>query len=558
MMPPNTPANKPAEMSIPIASPDTKLNTLARQIALADPNKPKPPLEVKPGEPFPPENTLPKAPTSVPSPDKITPAEWALTEVKEWFAARMRDMWSQFGEKIVWMLDTSGDAIKKWFTSVTGIFGVVKSTEWLKWKSENISAWLCKDGMFQSLCGGKDGWLSKILLSLLGVAGMKSAAASTVETVTETVKDMGVWYTATVKIIRKFFLWVEYQKGGELYSMDSFSSKSYSQIDAIYKNRATVSLRKAFDIPDSVKVDEKELAAALACIVDPQSKKWTLFRKQLDRSLSGVDYQKFTMHEVLTKMANPLSYMNVLANIDIVRNPTEMFDNLGFDIAEDGKATGELAGKTAILSLSAKKVLLVSAFAGNKFTNAKAWLDALKSTPEWKKMTPTDLKEYEKIFLFWEAFRSKVLGNPQIHLGLRSSFEEAFDKKGLSIFGITSLYCMMDGKADFENMTAIEKLAFYGGCASIASDLDSSSKWEFATTYIKAISSTDSNIPQDVKDIWWEFLSWIPQKAGSALWESLKFLWGAVKWAPEYALGALVLWYWAGKVRRAKHNWLYH
>jgi hypothetical protein len=558
MTPPNTLTNKPAETSIPIVSPDAKLNTLARQVALADPNKPKPPLEVKPGEPFPLDITPSKTPTSVPSPDKRTLADWALTEAKEWFASRMRDMWSQFGEKVSWMLNTSGDVIKKWLASVTGIFGVAKTTEWLKWKSENISAWLCKDGMFQSFCWGKDGWLSKILSSILGIAGIQNTVAQTIDKSAETIKDIWVWYTTTVKIIRKFFLWVEYQKGGELYSMDSFSSKSYSQIDAIYKNRATVSLRKAFSIPDSMKVDEKELTAALACIVDPQSKKWTLFRKQLDRSLSEVDYQKLTMQEILTKMANPLSYMNILAKIDVVGNPTEMFDNLGFDIAEDGKATGELAGKTDILSLTAKKILFASAFAGNKFTNARAWLDSLKSTPEWKKLTPADLKEYEKIFLFWEAFRSKVLGNPQIHLGLRSNFEEAFDKKWLSIFGITSLYCMMDGKSDFENMTAIEKLAFYGGCATIASDLDSRSKWEFVTTYIKAISSTDSNIPQDVKDIWWEFLSWIPQKAGSALWESLKFLWGAVKWAPEYALGALVLWYWAGKVRRAKHNWVYH
>ena len=46
-----------------------------------------------------------------------------------------------------------------------------------------------------------------------------------------------------------------------------------------------------------------------------------------------------TMREIFQKIASPLAYLRGLEKIDITSDPQALFDEFGFDIDNDGKAT---------------------------------------------------------------------------------------------------------------------------------------------------------------------------------------------------------------------------
>lgn len=137
------------------------------------------------------------------------------------------------------------------------------------------------------------------------------------------------------------------------------------------------------------------------------------------------------MQDIFKKLANPLSYFKALQKIDIGDNPQSIFDDFGFDISENGDATGELASKADNISPSVRKVLFISPFAANRYTTSKDAMISLSQTSDGLTLgnNPEIKKEYERIFQFGEAFRARVLESPNIHLGYREKFSDVFDKK---------------------------------------------------------------------------------------------------------------------------------
>lgn len=55
-------------------------------------------------------------------------------------------------------------------------------------------------------------------------------------------------------------------------------------------------------------------------------------------------------------------------------------------------------------------------------------------------------------------------------------------------------------------MTAAEKLAFYGGCASVAGSMDSFAKGKFGMRYLDKLNFESSEIPPEVKELGTEIL----------------------------------------------------
>lgn len=449
-------------------------------------------------------------------------------------------------------------------TVVTGLWATAASTglvsEWwlktkMKWWVTDFEEWITEllpDGEWKTKITG----FFTMLKVKLGITKPDESKPNTPES-TNFISD--ATYTSTVTIVRKFFLPKDSWNAWELYAYKTFWEKTFSELSQIYANRGSKSIKEALNIPKEAKITDKELEVWLAAVVDESQKKWKIFVSQCRRTC-GPDFSKLTMFELFQKVWNPLSYLKTLAQIDVTDNPQELFANFGFEIDKEWKWVGDLAEKADKLSLSARKIFFISAMAWARYTNTEQWMTSLKQTLNWGDIEkdPKLKKECEDILKFGEAFRWKILNNPSIHLGYKEKFQEVFDKKWLSFRGLATLYCMLDGKTDFESMTWPEKLWFYWACGMLASEMDSFEKWGFSTAYLKKLWSDSHEVPEDVKEFWKEVLGWVTSKIASGLWESAKFILWVWKEAPELALGALALWYFWWKARKRMHQFTHH
>lgn len=83
-----------------------------------------------------------------------------------------------------------------------------------------------------------------------------------------------------------------------------------------------------------------------------------------------------------------------------------------------------------------------------------------------------------------------------------------------------TLYVMMDGKTDWANMTALEKI---NGYASMMMVLGSDEKTfgKSIARYMDKLSDDASDIPQDVKDVMWLMTKKVASTTGNAIGSTL-------------------------------------
>ena len=438
----------------------------------------------------------------------------------------------------------TGLITEKWWKS-TLVDGFGKLKDW-------IVGLLPENGIFAGL---KDG-IMKLFAKLGGGLGINDAVADTADKAKEQIKNTGIAYGTTKSIVKRFFLKKE-GNATAIYDSWAFQSMKYSDVKKIYDNRKTNSVTKAFGLSEWTGTTDADIEEALAIFVDDTSKKGKHLRSQIDKTI-GKEKEGLSMNELFIRVSSPLSYLHTMGDIgDAISsgNINAISDNIWFDVNLDtGDISGPLKANMEKMPAKVRMGMLVN-YHGLQFLNTKQAMGFIDST---QKYTEEEKKDWEKVFDFGEKFQKAVLSNPKINLGMQSDFQKAFASPWLSYFGLASLYACTGGQTDFESMTAAEKLAFYGGCASVAGSMDSFAKGKFGMRYLDKLNFESSEIPPEVKELGTEILGGAVKATAHWLKEMWLAILGMAVEKPQYILGIAAVGYATGGIRKWWHKWRYH
>jgi hypothetical protein len=518
----NTPSSAPAENTSTLPpSPEAKLNTLERQVALASPNKPKVPPEDKPEVPFASETSVvwQKSETS----EMITPKN--TEEAKKTLWDRVKNMSSQFGTKITEAYENSKDAIQGGLKTIGGFIGMDK----LKWWWEKMIAKLQWDGFFAKLFGGKWGWAEKLLSKIFGIGDVKAGELPNIA------KIEGK-YATTYGVVAEL---LQHGEKKELPLANPLTHPDFQKtpIADFKKMQQTGNYTKLYQTLPDQWFDEKKKKETLETLIDRLFNSVHLTARVLEQS-----YKSGTKNQTLEEGITLESYFQGASRVirkfkwlpwmvksgisgkdAVILKLSEKWDDIDGLTTDDEQAfsfsTPELRKKylLEILSNGTQRY----AIGQKEVTIQKILNTGVDSRFKW--LSEVDQKEVQtelaKLFDFADGFAWQIRSNSQVNLGIDTG---DVLKKGLSYRWLISMYHIMDGRYEYKDMSILEKAQFHSlvtGILWFGSDSGTSGK--LAGAYVEALNKSEAH--REVRVFLEEVATFAGKTAAKGLWESIKW-----------------------------------
>jgi hypothetical protein len=522
-MSPNTLSSAPAENTSTLPpSPEAKLNTLERQVALANPNKPKVPPEDKPAVPFVSETPVvwQKSETS----EMITPEN--TEEAKKTLWDRVRNMSAQFGTKITEAYENSKDAIHDGLKTLWGFIGMDK----LKWWWEKMIGKLQWDGIFATLFGGKWGWAEKLLSKIFGIGDVRAwelPGTAKLEGKYAVTHGVIVWFLGntdiknipalanplshptfqkmTISELREMRKSGNYQKLTGVLSDQTISPDKQKELYDILIDRL---LDTQNSFPAKLLSDSYKSGTKNATVEESMSLEW--YFQWASRVIGKV---KHLPNTIKNGVAGAEAQILKLKDGKVEWLSEDEESNFAF-------SNPETRNKYLTQMLSQWKDRYEW---GKSAESIKKLIDTPSSWSKFEKLTAEEKNEMQvelkKLFAFGDTLLDQIHNNPRVNLGVNTA-----NITGFSYRWLLSMYYIMNGNAHYDNMTTIERVQLHSLVTGIIGFSSTTNSAKITAAYANNLEKSAEH--SQVTDFLIKAATYGWEKAAKWAWEAIK--WGAV------------------------------